>query len=218
MKRAALVTGLFISAALLSAPASAALVVTLGGVPAVGGGQTSVLGTTYDFNTPGSNSIFTDPTNADLVTGNGSGFAAPFGDTTQYITVGTNPVPGSTGMTIGAGLNYLGLYWGSIDTYNNIHITDSAGGSFDVNSASFPQLLPANGNQGLGGSAYVNIVDPLGFFTSVTFSSQSQAFEFDNVKVGTVPEPSTWAMMLLGFLGLGFMAYRRKEGSAFRLA
>lgn len=26
-----------------------------------------------------------------------------------------------------------------------------------------------------------------------------------------VPEPSTWAMMLLGFIGLGFMAYRRKD-------
>jgi hypothetical protein len=30
-----------------------------------------------------------------------------------------------------------------------------------------------------------------------------------------VPEPSTWAMLLLGFAGLGFMAYRRKQnGSA----
>jgi hypothetical protein len=26
-----------------------------------------------------------------------------------------------------------------------------------------------------------------------------------------VPEPSTWAMMILGFCGLGFMAYRRKD-------
>ena len=26
-----------------------------------------------------------------------------------------------------------------------------------------------------------------------------------------VPEPSTWAMMILGFCGLGFMAYRRKR-------
>jgi uncharacterized protein (TIGR03118 family) len=26
-----------------------------------------------------------------------------------------------------------------------------------------------------------------------------------------VPEPSTWAMMILGFVGLGFMAYRRKS-------
>jgi PEP-CTERM motif len=28
-----------------------------------------------------------------------------------------------------------------------------------------------------------------------------------------VPEPSTWAMMILGFCGLGFMAYRRKSGT-----
>jgi hypothetical protein len=29
-----------------------------------------------------------------------------------------------------------------------------------------------------------------------------------------VPEPSTWAMMLLGFAGLGFVAYRRKAKPA----
>jgi hypothetical protein len=29
-----------------------------------------------------------------------------------------------------------------------------------------------------------------------------------------VPEPSTWAMLLLGFAGLGFMAYRRKSKPA----
>jgi PEP-CTERM motif len=29
-----------------------------------------------------------------------------------------------------------------------------------------------------------------------------------------VPEPSTWAMMIIGFAGLGFMAYRRKNGAA----
>ncbi|MBA2399451.1 MAG: PEPxxWA-CTERM sorting domain-containing protein, partial [Bradyrhizobium sp.] len=28
--------------------------------------------------------------------------------------------------------------------------------------------------------------------------------------VNAVPEPSTWAMMILGFAGVGFMAYRRK--------
>jgi hypothetical protein len=32
-----------------------------------------------------------------------------------------------------------------------------------------------------------------------------------------VPEPSTWAMMILGFLGLGFMAYSKKN-SALRFA
>jgi hypothetical protein len=30
------------------------------------------------------------------------------------------------------------------------------------------------------------------------------------IMASAVPEPSTWAMMILGFLGVGFMAYRGK--------
>jgi hypothetical protein len=33
-----------------------------------------------------------------------------------------------------------------------------------------------------------------------------------------VPEPSTWAMMILGFAGIGFMAYRRKAKPALMAA
>jgi type VI secretion system secreted protein VgrG len=36
----------------------------------------------------------------------------------------------------------------------------------------------------------------------------------NNINIGTVPEPSTWAMMILGFAGIGFMAYRRKNKMA----
>ena len=36
--------------------------------------------------------------------------------------------------------------------------------------------------------------------------------------VPPVPEPATWAMMILGFAGVGFMAYRRKSKLAFSLA
>jgi PEP-CTERM motif len=35
-------------------------------------------------------------------------------------------------------------------------------------------------------------------------------------KIGTIvgaPEPSTWAMMLLGFAGLGFAGYRKARGA-----
>jgi hypothetical protein len=34
------------------------------------------------------------------------------------------------------------------------------------------------------------------------------------LQVAAVPEPSTWAMMILGFCGVGFMAYRRKNRMA----
>jgi PEP-CTERM motif len=36
--------------------------------------------------------------------------------------------------------------------------------------------------------------------------------------VAAVPEPSTWAMMILGFAGVGFMAYRRKSKAALMAA
>jgi hypothetical protein len=36
--------------------------------------------------------------------------------------------------------------------------------------------------------------------------------------ISAVPEPSTWAMIILGFASVGFMSYRRKNTRAFRLA
>jgi PEP-CTERM motif-containing protein len=40
----------------------------------------------------------------------------------------------------------------------------------------------------------------------------------ENFNVSAVPEPSTWGMMILGFVGIGFMAYRRKSKPAFMAA
>lgn len=36
----------------------------------------------------------------------------------------------------------------------------------------------------------------------------------DDVSIAAVPEPSTWAMMILGFAGVGFMTYRRRKAVA----
>ncbi|MES2195282.1 MAG: PEPxxWA-CTERM sorting domain-containing protein [Pseudomonadota bacterium] len=41
-----------------------------------------------------------------------------------------------------------------------------------------------------------------------------QAFLNVETSVAAVPEPSTWAMMILGFAGVGFMAYRRRKTAA----
>jgi hypothetical protein len=35
-------------------------------------------------------------------------------------------------------------------------------------------------------------------------------FSFETFVASGVPESSTWAMMILGFLGLGFLTYRKK--------
>jgi hypothetical protein len=36
-------------------------------------------------------------------------------------------------------------------------------------------------------------------------------FQLTNATISAVPEPSTWAMMILGFLGLGYIGYRRRN-------
>ena len=49
-------------------------------------------------------------------------------------------------------------------------------------------------------------------------SDGGESFFLVSTTVGAVPEPSTWAMMILGFIGVGFLAYRRKSQVAVRLA
>lgn len=38
------------------------------------------------------------------------------------------------------------------------------------------------------------------------------------IDIGAVPEPSTWALLLLGFGGLGFAGYKRARGQQSPLA
>lgn len=57
----------------------------------------------------------------------------------------------------------------------------------------------------------------LGFADASGFQGPSGYYQ-DNagslqVTISAVPEPTTWAMMLLGFCGLGFLAYRKQHPS-----
>jgi hypothetical protein len=63
-------------------------------------------------------------------------------------------------------------------------------------------------------------LDPI-FFIDPTFAGADQysiETSFGIGNVSAVPEPSTWAMMILGFAGVGFMACRRKSKPALPFA
>ncbi len=60
------------------------------------------------------------------------------------------------------------------------------------------------GTDQLASLATLFLVDENGHFSEVTVTPITAA----------VPEPSTWAMMVLGFAGLGFLAHRRKNRAA----
>ena len=50
-------------------------------------------------------------------------------------------------------------------------------------------------------------------------SNDGDYFLIDNVQLSSaVPEPSTWAMLILGFAGVGYMAYRRRSPAALAVA
>jgi PEP-CTERM motif len=56
------------------------------------------------------------------------------------------------------------------------------------------------------------------FVTQLTFTGSGNFTGTMTPITTAVPEPSTWAMMILGFLGIGFMGYRRKSQMSLRLA
>jgi hypothetical protein len=69
----------------------------------------------------------------------------------------------------------------------------------------------------LGTSLTVHFINAIAGNGGTDIFSLEEKVALNNIVVGGVPEPSTWAMMLLGFAGLGFAALRRnrKTGSAF---
>ena len=52
------------------------------------------------------------------------------------------------------------------------------------------------------------------FITQLTFTGTGNFTGTMTPITTAVPEPSTWAMMILGFVGIGFMSYRRKSRPA----
>ena len=107
-------------------------------------------------------------------------------------------------------VNRLGFLIGSPDTYNQLTITSTAG-VFNFTPTALG--LPGDGNQGL--SQYVNFATTSASerILSVSFTNipAVDAFETANFAVGAVPEPATWAMMLLGFGAVGYSMRRSKK-------
>jgi hypothetical protein len=108
----------------------------------------------------------------------------------------------------------FGLYWGSVDTYNSLAFYNDGTLVATITGSEVAPLI-ADGNQGSYASNGYVFISGLPAFNSVVVSSSQNSFEFDNVTAG-VPELTTWAMMVLGFAGLGFAGYRRTKNAEAR--
>jgi hypothetical protein len=105
----------------------------------------------------------------------------------------TNPAPDNVFNISQALLNNLGPFTLNGVTVSDIHFVEYGDGSYDGSKWTNPE----------GKTSTLKILADFTFATAAP----------------PVPEPSTWAMMILGFGGVGFMAYRRKRnGSALNAA
>jgi hypothetical protein len=126
---------------------------------------------------------------------------------------------GDLGIKFGS-TNTIGFYWGSIDSYNSIEFFDAKNGLVGTLTGAQVSPLADGDHVNYASNQYLTFTDTTGTFSSVQIFSGSNSFEFDNFKappVSAVPETSTWAMMILGFFGVGLAAYRRKRNPALRL-
>ena len=138
-------------------------------------------------------------------------YAAPLGDDTHYLTVPLNGSTGSATLALAQPLTSLSLYWGSIDTYNTISFADAGGNSLGSFTGADIPPAPADGSQGNAlNNRRVNFDFGGSSASSVTFASGNKAFEVDNI-AGSVPEPTTWAMLIAGMGMVGAAARRRRS-------
>ncbi len=104
----------------------------------------------------------------------------------------------------------------------NLQVFDKNGNELFLTAlAVAPQGIDNGSNNGydFADSNYirysVDSTNGIGGFRITPFGSEGNVSIDDlSVTIAAVPEPSTWAMMILGFAGVGYMAYRRRNQSA----
>lgn len=117
-----------------------------------------------------------------------------------YSATYTALLPGDGFATNGTGNVYIDFFGG---TASNSVNTDN----FGTSTGTFA---------GLYANAFCDTLQHCNQITGTLYNVPTQ---WTVTEVTAVPEPSTWAMIILGFCGLGFMAYRRKQNvSTLRVA
>ncbi len=147
----------------------------------------------------------------------GDGFT-PDPDNNKYLAVQAG---GTFTVGLGAGVSVFSFVFGTLDTYNTLRLFFSDSTSQLFTGAEIIGLANSQTNP----STYAGATGRVTYnaaggsqITSAQFASTGfDAFEIDAIAAG-VPEPGTWAMMLLGFGVAGGVMRRRKSKVTTRVA
>jgi PEP-CTERM motif len=145
-----------------------------------------------------------------------------FGNFTQGDALVTTGLSGGPNLTltfatavsaVGAQIQpgFNGDFTGTITAYG---ASGTVLGSFSENGFS--------NNAADGSAIFLGIMDPTADIWKVTYTTSDVTapnyfalgtVDFSEAEVAAVPEPSTWAMMIIGFSFIGFVGLRRKTGN-----
>ena len=209
---------LALSALAFAVPAQSAIVVSF-----QNGASVLPAGTTIfqNFNSLATGSSI--GSNAFVYNSDISGIAArpAFGSTGNYGAVRGDPT-GTYNVAFGTAVSIFSFALGSLDTYNRLTLILDSGPNLVLNGAQINQGIIADGNQlnGLTNGRVTYTVTGGGpNIIGATFQSIGQnSFEFDDLAVAAIPEPSTWLMMLMGFAAVGFGMRRRNAQGTLAVA
>jgi hypothetical protein len=138
----------------------------------------------------------------------------------NYLAAGTQAGQPAT-LTFASGVTYFSFDWGSPDVTNTLEFVSSTAGIYDFSPTSmgFPVV-----NGAVNFSQYVEFFTntPGETIVSAAFSNAeaTNSFEatyFNGLRSSgsAAPEPASWALMLLGFGGLGTVLRRHRHRAAF---
>jgi PEP-CTERM motif-containing protein len=129
---------------------------------------------------------------------------------------------------------FINIYTGNQEAYgmsdtlglNNFHTQFTYGGGYNIPAqpdqwfaSFFNSGFPGVANFGSGQSGTISFTVNgdignnlnYGYYIQNAYTATEHFTAVGTTNVGAVPEPSTWAMMILGFAGVGFAAYRRRN-------
>ncbi len=118
----------------------------------------------------------------------------------------------SSTLAFGGSFTGVEIYIGSLDTFNTISFSNGlsyTGAQLVADTTSGSPVADGNQTSGASNGLFFFVFSPDEAVTSVTLGSTGNAHEVASVSVSNIPEPATWAMMLIGFTGLGYAAFRR---------
>lgn len=164
-----------------------------------------------DFDSPAASGFLVSGGHIIAAPGDPGHDAEPPGDTTSFMSVEGDNHPFTVTDTHGA-LTEISFYMGSPDSYNGLTMTINGGlGPIVLQGSDIwggPLANPGNGDQTNG--FLVTYKFSPNSVHSLTFSSTTNSFEFDNLAGTSVPEPASWALMIMG-LGVAGGMLRAKR-------